>query len=117
MTRSSARSASLLLIASGFVVWASAFTLLYAALSVGCAYGWQRIVIADTDLQRAALLAIWGVHLVVQTGILIHCWRLPRTTDDGTAAFTRRVAIGSNAAALVATVWTGLVIPAASPCL
>jgi hydrogenase-4 membrane subunit HyfE len=117
MTRSPARSASLLLIASGFVVWASAFSLLYGGLSVGCAFGWQQTMIAGISLQRFVLLLILGVHLVALMGLLIYCLRLPRRTDDGTAAFTRRVAIGSNAAALVATVWTGLVIPAVSACL
>ncbi|MBI5132875.1 MAG: hypothetical protein HZA66_25840 [Rhodopseudomonas palustris] len=118
MTSAPARSASLLLIASGFVVWASAFTLLYGALSVGCAYGWQATTaIAGISLLRGVLLAIWSVHLAVLVGVLIHCVRLPEPADNTTASFTRQVTIGANAAALVATVWTGMAIPAVSACL
>lgn len=115
MTRSLSRPASRLLIASGFVIWASAFTLLYAALSVGCAFGWQARLVGEISLSRILLLLIWSVHLAALVGLLIHCVRLPQ--GEGTPGFIRKVAIGSTAAALVATVWTGAAIPAVSQCL
>ncbi|KPF97602.1 hypothetical protein IP86_13670 [Rhodopseudomonas sp. AAP120] len=115
MTRSPTRATSLLLIAAGFVIWASAFTLLYAALSVGCAFGWQARLIGEISLSRAVLLAIWAVHLAALVGLLIYCVRQPR--GEATGGFIRKVAIGSTVAALVATVWTGVAIPAVSQCL
>ncbi|MFC0240772.1 hypothetical protein [Rhodopseudomonas telluris] len=115
MTRAPTHPSSLLLIAAGFIIWALAFTLLYGGLSVGCAFGWQSKMIAGGNLLRVVLLAIWSVHLAALIGLLIYCVRLPR--GDATPAFTRKVAIGSTAAALVATVWIGVAIPALSQCL
>lgn len=107
----------LLLVAAGFVIWASAFTLLYAGLSVGCMAGWQSEVIAGVTLLRAVLLAIWSAHLAALGALLIYCVRLGRRSANRTFGFLRRAAIGSTMAAIAATVWTGAVIPAATPCL
>ncbi|MCG6204641.1 hypothetical protein LPW26_08340 [Rhodopseudomonas sp. HC1] len=116
MTRAPTRPASLLLISAGFIVWALAFTLLYGGLSVGCAFGWQSEMIGGNSLLRVVLLAIWGLHIVALIGLLIYCVRLPRS-DETTPAFTRKAAIGTTVTALVATVWTGLPIPALSQCV
>lgn len=117
MTRAPTRPASLLLISAGFIVWALAFTLLYGGLSVGCAFGWQSETIGGNSLLRVVLLTIWAVHLITLIGLLIYCLRLPRSGEANTLAFTRKVAIGTTVAALVATVWTGLPIPALSQCV
>lgn len=107
----------LLLIPAGFVIWASAFTLLYAALSLGCAFGWQNDAIGGVTPLRLTLLAIWLVHLAALAGLLIHCVRLPSDASARTSRFLRQAAIGSAAAAIAATVWTGVVILVATPCL
>jgi hypothetical protein len=117
MTLTVRRPASPLLMVAGFVIWASAFSLLYAALSAGCAFGWNGVRVADLDLNRLILMAIWIGHLLLLVGLQIYCLLLPRLAADSTATFTRRIAIGSTAAALVATLWTGLAIPAVTPCL
>ncbi len=116
MTRVPTHPASLLLIAAGFIIWALAFTLLYGGLSVGCAFGWQAMTMAGGNLLRVVLLAIWAVHMIALVGLLIYCLRLPRT-GDSTPAFTRKAAIGTTVAALVATLWTGFPIPALSQCV
>jgi len=117
MTRTDRRPASPLLMVAGFVIWASAFSLLYAALSAGCAFGWNGVRVGDLDLNRLVLMAIWIGHLLLLVGLQIYCLLLPKLADDSTGTFTRRIAIGSTAAALVATIWTGIVIPAVTPCL
>lgn len=117
MSRAPTRPASLLLIAAGFVIWALAFALLYGGLSVGCAFGWQAMMLGGNNLLRVVLLAIWSAHLVALIGLLIYCVRLPRSDQNNMPAFTRKVAIGTTVAALVATVWTGLPIPALSQCV
>jgi hypothetical protein len=107
----------LLLIPAGFVIWASAFTLLYAALSLGCAFGWQNDAIGGVTPLRLTLLAIWLVHLAALAGLLIYSVRLRSDADARTSRFLRQAAIGSAAAAIAATVWTGVVILVATPCL
>jgi hypothetical protein len=111
MTPRSMRPASLLLIAAGFVLWASAFSMLYAAQAVGCAVG------ANVWTHRGAMLLIWAVHLLLLVALLVYCRRLPNSSNDGIDDFVRTVAIGSTAAALAATVLTGLVVPVVTPCL
>lgn len=108
---------ALLLIPAGFVIWASAFTLLYAALSLSCAFGWQNDAIGGVTPLRPTLLAIWLVHLAALAGLLIYCVRLRSDASARTSRFLRQAAIGSAAAAIAATVWTGVVILAATPCL
>ncbi|NEW89353.1 hypothetical protein DU475_19090 [Rhodopseudomonas sp. WA056] len=107
----------LLLIPAGFVIWASAFTLLYAALSLGCVAGWQSEVIAGMTPVRLVLLVVWLVHLAALIVLLIYCVHLRHRSADRTFGFLRRAAIGSTVAALAATVWTGVAIPAVTPCL
>jgi hypothetical protein len=117
MTHTDRRPASPLLMVAGFVIWASAFSLLYAALSAGCAFGWNGVRVADFDLNRLILMAIWIGHLMLLVGLQIYCFCLPEPANDGMGSFTRRIAIGSTAGALVATIWTGLAIPAVTPCV
>ena len=101
--------ASLLLMVAGFAIWASAFSLLYAAQAVGCAVG------AEVATHRGIMLLIWALHLLGLITLLLYCRRLPGQ-GDGIEGFTRKVAIGSTVAALAATFLTGLVIPAVTPC-
>ena len=111
MTGRPSQPASLLSIAAGFVLWASAFATLYAAQAVGCA---MQATIAS---HRAVMLGIWAVHIAALVALLVYCRRNSRATDDDVEGFTRRIAFWSSLAALVATVWMGLMIPLVTPCL
>jgi len=49
---------------AGFVVWSAAFVALYSVLSVGCAFGWDEIlVMGSLSLQRVVLVALLLVSL------------------------------------------------------
>ncbi|CAH1692167.1 conserved membrane hypothetical protein [Hyphomicrobiales bacterium] len=55
---------ALLMLGACFTVWAVAFVLLYAMLSVGCRFGWESVeIVAGISLQRAQLVAIFLLHL------------------------------------------------------
>jgi hypothetical protein len=111
MTHGRLHPASLLLIAAGFVIWTSAFALLYAAQAVGCEFG------TDVGRHRAIMLLIWAVHLVALLGVLVYCHRLSVDPQDEVGVFTRRVSIASTVTALLATILIGIVVPVISPCL
>lgn len=54
----------LLMLGAGFTLWAAAFVVLYAMLSVGCRFGWDGIELAGgITLQRAQLVAIFLASL------------------------------------------------------
>lgn len=54
----------LLLLAAGFALWAAAFVVLYAMLSVGCRFGWDGIELATgVTVQRALIVALYLAFL------------------------------------------------------
>ncbi|MFL9824204.1 hypothetical protein [Rhodoplanes sp. SY1] len=109
------RAVTLLLLVAGFVIWSSAFVLLYALQSIGCAAGWERPTVAGTSLLRALLVLLWTAHVGALVALLIYTWRR-RPGGAEVARFAHRVAIGTSMVALVATLWTGAPIVAASMC-
>jgi hypothetical protein len=110
MTGRTPHSASLLLVPAGFAIWAVAFSLLYAAQAVGCAFGWS------PGIHRTVLLLIWAVHVAAVAALLVYCVRLPRGRSDDMRGFLRATSIGCTIAALAATVLIGLMIPVISLC-
>lgn len=57
---------ALLILASGFTIWAVAFVTLYAMMSVGCRFGWDAVeIVGGISVQRAQLIAILLLHLAV----------------------------------------------------
>lgn len=56
---------ALLMLGAGFTVWALAFVVLYAMLSVGCRFGWDDIELAGgVSVQRAQLVILLLLHLM-----------------------------------------------------
>lgn len=54
---------ALFLLAAGYAIWALAFVVLYAMLSVGCEFGWEAIELTGgISLQRAQLVALFLLH-------------------------------------------------------
>ena len=106
-----------LLLVAGFVAWSSAFVLLYAGLSMGCALGWDRVTLGPISLLRLGLLLLWSGHLVVLACLIIASRRRAAAERAGPAAFILKAAVAGSVAAFVATVWTGMVIPAATMCI
>lgn len=99
-----------------FILWSLAFGLLYVAVSLGCAWGWDRPAWMGLSLQRWVLLGVWTVHLAVLGALLARSWRGTRW-GDAEASFRPVLATGGLGLALAATVWCGLPVLLASDCL
>lgn len=49
---------------AGFIVWAAAFAALYSVLSIGCAFGWDRMALAGPfSVQRTVLVGLFAVSI------------------------------------------------------
>lgn len=118
MSETTVQGRSLVLLAAGFIVWSVAFVALYAMLSVGCAYGWDRIdLAAGLTLQRVQLIVIFLVHL--GAGLWLALALRPASTsgdDDHPAHFLRHAAYGTAIAAVAATAFTFAGIFALTSC-
>lgn len=53
----------LLLAVGGLIAWASAFVVLYVAVSLGCRYGWQQAELFGLNLLTLLLALIWVLHM------------------------------------------------------
>jgi hypothetical protein len=95
---------------AGFLVWASALSLLYGYFSLACAWGFQ------DSVRIGGLLVLWAAHMAAGGIIVWLAVRRPTEPDDGRLRrFMHRLALGSSLAALAAVVWTGLPVVFASP--
>lgn len=112
------RSALQLLgLCAGLVVWTSAFVTLYAALSVGCAFGWEDRSFGPVSLQRGVLLAIWIAHLVAVAAILLWSRRRAANADTGLDGFFAQTVLWASVVALAVTVVNYAPILGLSACL
>lgn len=110
---------ALLLMSTGFIVWAISFVVLYSGLSLGCLTETtpeQRSTLGSVNLWLAVF---WLAHVAILVWLLRRAWRL-RTDPDALPA-ARRFAIRATryltAAALFATVWIGAPIVFLPPCV
>ncbi|TFL10005.1 hypothetical protein CSC67_18300 [Pusillimonas caeni] len=103
---------------AGFIVWASAFVVLYAGHALGCVYVPSSIQPATVT---AALVVLWAVHMAAGAAL---AWRsggrLRLLRHDGDcrvrARFMWRAAFLIDASALGATFVTGLPLLAFPAC-
>lgn len=112
------RSPMLPLMVAGFAVWAVGFVLVYGVQSYGCAAAWDTLALGGVTLQRAvvvglALATLAGSALVT---VLLARRRPAGSADAGPAAFVRRTALATAAAATAATFFTFAGVVALSPC-
>lgn len=94
---------TLLLLAVGFTLWASAFVALYGVHALGCAFGWPLV------LHRAIMLGLLGLHLAALAWMSSWCWRRWRTRGNAEPRplpFLELIGFGATIAALLATVFT-----------
>jgi hypothetical protein len=105
-----------LLLVAGFVIWSSAFVVLYGLNGLGCEAGWHQRGVGPVSLLRAVLLASWVVHLLAFIP-LAQVVRGLSQSDDGPRRFYRPAAIGVTIAALAATIWTGAPVAVLSACV
>lgn len=110
--------ARLLLAIAGFLIWSSAFVLLYGVNAIGCEWGWRRFDLGPLSLQRGALIVIWVVHLGALGAVLLTTWRgLARAKNQGRLErFLGVVALGANVGASVATGWIAIPLIGLSAC-
>ena len=107
----------LLLPALGFIVWASAFVLLYAMLSVGCRFGWDGIgLVGELTMQRAQLILIFVAHIGIGLALLVYMRRCLRADFDRPAAFLGRIGYWAAIAALASSFFTYMAVFGLSAC-
>jgi len=99
-----------------FILWSSAFAALYIAVSLGCAWGWDRPSLGGISLQHWVAAGVWALHLLVIGGLLAWGWT-GGPLDNSEARFRPVLASGGAALALAATFWTGLPLLFSSACL
>lgn len=110
---------NLLVLIAGFVIWASAFSVLYGVLSIGCEYGWQNIRTGPVSLNTLVLAALLFAHLIAHLALLVFTGRRLAISGgwNAPARFLARGSFGTAAAGMVATLWTGAPIAFLTQCL
>ena len=93
----------LLRLALPFVVWSSAFLLLYVLHALGCRLGWE--------MMRPVLLAAWLAHLGLIGLLAVRSWRSESGPD-----LPSRLIVPLDIAAILATLWLGVPILALATC-
>lgn len=111
------RYPSAILMVGGFLAWSLAFTIMYAALSFGCAYGWDGVAVGPMSLNRAVLIGAWIVCLIGLAVLTIACVRLFRAENKGVSVFLRSVGVSLTALALATTVGNFFMVTTMSTCL
>lgn len=95
---------------SGLILWAAAFSLLYALHGLGCSLEWTDVVTFGLTQAKAALIATWA-GLILAHSILIAWLRRSRETRMD------RIAITTGWIGLFATLVGGFPVFAISSCV
>jgi hypothetical protein len=111
MTAGKRTPRELLLLVAGFILWSSAFVILYSVQALGCRLGWDEVGFGPVTLNRGVLLAVWAVHLCL-IGLLAAALMRRRASMDP-APFIDRAGLALTFCALAATIWIGFPILAA----
>ncbi|MFU8817348.1 MAG: hypothetical protein ACNA7W_18525 [Pseudomonadales bacterium] len=109
----------LLLAISGLIVWSSAFVVLYAALSVGCAAGVHHLQLGAIDALTALLLALFLAHLAGLAGLQWYAlvgWR-KRRNPSRSNGFLAVLFCLVTAASTVSLFFIGLPLLLVPPCV
>lgn len=103
---------ALLRAVSGLILWAIAFSMLYALQGLACALGWDSVRFAGISAARLALVLVYAGWTAILTWL---CWYLfPR---PGRHDFLARLAFACAIVGLVSAVYTGLPVIAATLCV
>ncbi|APF38551.1 hypothetical protein IMF23_07435 [Chelatococcus daeguensis] len=103
----SGRKILLLSLAAGFGLWAVAFVALYAMLSIGCAFGWDRgSLVLGLSLQRLQLLLLLGIFLALHVALVVGLSARQQRSDTATDRFLHSAARLAAIAALAASMFT-----------
>lgn len=106
--------------AAGFVIWSSAFVLLYAALSIGCRFGWDRWELGiGLTVQRAVQVVLLFAHLAAGAWLVHWSARRDRAAaaeQTPPARFLGRVGYMVSVAALASTAFSFFAVFAVTAC-
>lgn len=102
-------------LALGLIIWSMWFVLVYAALSLGCAFAVPENALSPFNWLNGLLLVITLVTTLCLAFFAVRYWRVPAPT--GNARFIARVAAAVYLAAAIATLAVGLPILVLPPCL
>ncbi|MGP9822811.1 hypothetical protein ACTZWW_22520 [Salinarimonas sp. NSM] len=117
-----ARPAGLIGLVAGFLVWSSAFLVLYGLHALGCAWGWEARAVGPTSALRLVLVLAWALHVALLAALALAARRglppkgLTGEGEDRTPALVAGATLVLTLAALVATLWTGLPVVAYPLC-
>lgn len=100
------KAPAFVLLLTGFVIWAGAFLLLYAAQATGCHLGWQRIEFGPFSALRLLLAAMLVLVLALIGGLHWYGKRALGEPQTDEAKLLTKIAGILQAAALVSTLIT-----------
>ncbi len=102
-------------LALGLIIWSVWFVLVYALLSLGCAFTPVERSLSAFNWLNGLLLAITLVTAALLVWFAVRCWRAP--TPVANRRFIARLAAGIYLVAVVATLAVAMPILVLPPCL
>jgi peptidoglycan/LPS O-acetylase OafA/YrhL len=102
-------------LALGLIIWSGWFVLIYAALSIGCAFALPDNSLSPVNWLNALLLVLTLLATALLGYLAWRCWRAP--IQRGDRHFIARVAAGVYLASAVSTLAIGLPVVVLPPCL
>ncbi|MFN7125916.1 MAG: hypothetical protein ACK4M8_08530 [Allorhizobium sp.] len=100
------KAPAFVLLLTGFVIWAGAFLLLYAAQATGCHLGWHRIEVGPISGLRLILAAMLVLVLALIGGLHWYGQRALGEPQTDEAKLLMKIGGMLQAAALVSTLIT-----------
>ncbi|MGR3825295.1 MAG: hypothetical protein ACU0A5_22210 [Salipiger marinus] len=94
------------------LIWLGLFTGVYALHGLGCGLGWPQQDLGPASLHRVALIAAWGVAILLQAAVLYLVAR-PWASHS---PLVQQVTVTLAISAVVAMVWTLFPVAFASSC-
>lgn len=110
MTASPVPARRMIWLVLGLTVWAGGFVAIYAALSIGCEYGWHQMELAAGVTVQRTILVILFLGTVAATGLVAWLawrrWAAARRRDQtvAPARFLEWAAVASSLTALAAAI-------------
>lgn len=102
-------------LALGLIIWSGWFVLVYAVLSIGCAFALPDNSLSPLNWLNALLLVLTFITTALLGFFAWRCWRA--TAPTGNPQFIARVAAGIYLTAAISTLAVGLPVLVLPPCL
>lgn len=102
-------------LALGLIIWSIWFVLVYAVLSIGCAFAIPESTLSSFNWLNVLLLLLTLITTVLLGLLALRCWRA--AMPPGEKQFIARVAAGLYLVAALSTLAIGLPVLVLPPCL